>query len=213
VCLLCLFIAAGISILLFFVAWDKNLDSIIEGISNNTIVGDAIPFDPTKHPDYGSEELYAIKAYTITYTADVVTVSYKISDYILDSSIGYKLYNNSGCREGGNDITDQSYLFVDIEGDDTPQGLGDAARFVTVDLKANFLTVPASPIYFVEGFDKATISFCLAFTVLYNEVVWWDKEEEVNFVETYMEIDVNSRQSNAIIDVRQTPITAPKYKL
>jgi len=193
------------------------MGSIIDAI-NNTIIGDEIPldeipFDPTKHPDYGSEYLYGIKAYTITYTADVVTVSYKISDYILDSSIGYKLYNNSGCREGGNDITDQSYLFVDIEGDETPQGVGDGTRFVTVDLKANFLTVPASPIYFVEGFDKATISFCLAFTVLYNEVVWWDKEEEVNFVETYMEIDVNSRQSNAIVDVRQTPITAPKYKL
>lgn len=65
--------------------------------------------------DYGNEERYGIRAVHHEWTSEEVTLQYQLSDYILDDSIKYILYDGLGCRTDASDITQSNqYLFIDF---------------------------------------------------------------------------------------------------
>lgn len=215
-CLFCLAIIAGVGAAFYLGYFDEIIEdstSVVDEGGNVNTDGTAI--DPSKPPDYGKEFLYGIMAYTLTHTPEDVTISYKVSDYILNDSIEYKLYNNPQCRAGGEagDITQRNFLFIDVQYDSTPKGDGTDGRFIDIVVKPNFFTISDSEIYNSISFNKATVAFCLGLTVIYNQQQWWiNKVEEVNFVETFIEVDMDLRNFNDITAVRQEAITAPQYK-
>lgn len=178
-CCLCILIAIAIALIYWFVLKDSDE---VNSVLNDVGIKDS---DKSLPPDHGLEERYGIRAVNHEWDSEQVTLSYQLSDYIMDDSVSYILYDGIECRTSATDITRTNvYLFMDFSKpqDSKPnlsnKGTGTRGPFeLTFSLNVGQLS--DAPFFTPVGLDKAQLNFCVGLSIDYNKVEYWDEEKEV----------------------------------
>lgn len=177
-CLCCLAILAAAFCVYWFVYRD-NEDEILKQIGINDG-----PVDTTVPPDHGQESRYGIRSVNHDWNSEEVTLTYQVSDYILDNSLRYVLYDGLECRRNNNDITrGNTYLFMEMilpkDGGADLSNEGRGSRQVEIHFTINKGEITSAPFYYPNGLEKARLNFCIGLLVNYNRVDYWTQEKEV----------------------------------
>ena len=179
VCIICILIAVALFLVYWFVVKD-NEEDVLKTIG----IDDSPTKDRNRPPDVGEEERYGIRSVYHDWDQNEVTLQYKLSDYIMDNSIQYKLYDGLDCRRSNNDITgDGNWLFIDLKlpadggADLTNDGRG--SRDVDIHFTLNKGEISNAPFFVPNGLEKARLNFCMGLIVNYNQVDYWSRVEEV----------------------------------
>ena len=185
VCLICILLAVAAVLIYWFVVKD-NEDELLSSVG----IGDA-PRNTSQPPDYGNEARYGIRSVYHDWNQEEMTLNYKLSDYILDSSISYKLYDGLDCRRSANDITrTNDYLFMELilpqDGGANLGNQGRGSRNVDLHFTLNKGQITSAPFFFPNGLERARLNFCIGLLVHYNRVEYWNKEEEVRCWKAWM---------------------------
>lgn len=179
VCIICILIALVAFLIYWFVVKD-NEENVLKTIG----IDDSPTVDRNRPPDVGEEERYGIRSVYHDWDQDSVTLQYKLSDYIMDNSIQYRLYDGLDCRNSNKDITrDGNWLFIDLKlpadggADLTNDGRG--SRDVDIHFTLNKGEISEAPFFLPNGLEKARLNFCMGLIVNYNQVDYWSQVEEV----------------------------------
>jgi hypothetical protein len=136
-------------------------------------------------PDHGNEQRYGIHSVDFWWTLDEVALVYELSDYVLDNSVSYKVYDGSLCRNGANDITDSNpYFTMELTppADEGPNlsnnGEGIRGPF-ELRFALNKEQISNAPFYAPVGLETGQLNFCIGFIIGYNKVEGWNLEKEV----------------------------------
>jgi len=138
-------------------------------------------------PDSSEEAKYGIRSVDYKWDESRVTLTYTVSDYIMDSAFRYVLYDGLGCRNNATDITGDanSYLFMQLQfpedgGPDlNNQGIG--SRVVDMEFEINKEGISSAPFYATNSLESASLDFCVGLVVDYN-----DQETEVRSCILYL---------------------------
>jgi hypothetical protein len=136
------------------------------------------------------------------YTSLVFSLTYQVSDFILDGMVKEVLYDKD-CAEGGN-VVGSVFLSSQATPDaSVPPGSGDAIREVLVTITMDPETISQSNIYSEEVVNNqmvATVRFCHRFMLFTTS----DTPIEVNFLETLvtLTVDLTDGFDIGIIDVQ-----------
>lgn len=182
ICLL-LLVAVVLGLVYWFVIKDSPKD--ILGITSR---------NESQPPDWGHGERYGIRQVNYTFDTETLTLQYEISDYILDNSVSYILYNNDQCRKGKNNVVTNTdpYLFITID-DPKDNGAnlknnGQGSREFDVVVQLRKDTITNAPYYVssgvvgINGQTQAQLTFCIGLSIIYNRVQYWNKQLEVRDV-------------------------------
>lgn len=168
-------------------------------------------------PDSGKEDRYGIRAVNQEWTAGEVELKYQLSDYILDDSISYVLYDGLDCRRGSNDITKSNpYLFLefrsprDSEANLANLGAGTRGPFL-LKVALNRGTIKKAPFYVPIDEDRSQLNFCIGLSIAYNRVDGWDATLEVNAVETALQLWMDPSDFHRINEANITVVMQPAY--
>lgn len=209
-CCICILIAIAAFLVYWFVIRD-NEEQLLKD------VGITQPTDESKPPDHGKEERYGIRSVDYNWDSEEVILSYRLSDYIMDNSINYKLYDGLACRTDSNDITrDNSYLFMEFEKPNDAgynlanKGTGTRGPF-DLRIAINKATITDAPFFVPVGLNTGQLNFCVGLAVNYNKIDWWNKEEEVNAVETAIQMTIDMSDFRRIDDFAIKTIVHPLY--
>ena len=154
---------------------------------NDVLVNTGIrdPEDKSKPPDYGQEARYGIRTpVNNDWNQDQLTLKYKLSDYILNDSISYRLYDGLKCREGSNDITgNNQYLVMTLvppdDGGANLNNEGRGTRQFDLRVELNKGLIADAPFFKPQGLEAAVLEYCVGLSVIYNKVEYWGQEQEV----------------------------------
>lgn len=177
VCCICVAIAIAAFLVYWFVLKDSD---VLEEVGIVESQNKSLP------PDWGHEERYGIRAVEHEWDSEEVTLSYRVSDYILENSISYKVYDGLGCRTDANDITrSNQYLFIDFQHpkDEGPnlsnRGTGTRGPF-DLTFSLNKGQISDAPFFVPIGLNTAQLNFCIGLSIDYNQVEWWKQKKEVS---------------------------------
>jgi len=180
-CITFLLVAIAAFLVYWFIFQDDD-DEVLRAIGIPD--GPTTQLDTSKPPDYGNEARYGIRSVFHDWNQDELTLNYKVSDYILDSSMHYVIYDGLDCRRSNNDITSSNkYLFIDFKlptdggADLTNEGRG--SRDVDLHFTLNKGEITQAPFFLPNGLDMGRLNFCLGLVVNYNQVDYWSRVEEV----------------------------------
>ena len=181
-CLCFLILVVAVLAVVYFVILKDDGNEILENIGVRTPRNESIP------PDWGEEDRYGIRNVTYQWSDDFVTLKYEVSDYILDDSVSYILYDGDKCRRGAKDITDtDNHLFLSLRPpqDSGPklQNEGTGNRTFEIDLKLNKDSFTEAPYYVAAGLYAGQMTFCIGYSIIYNRVNYWEKELEVSLLD------------------------------
>lgn len=178
--IICILIALAAFLVYWFVIKD-NEDDVLKTIG----IDDSPTVDRNKPPDFGNEERYGIRGAYHEWDSEEVTLQYKLSDYIMDQSIDYRLYDGLDCRRSANDITgDGDWLFTrlilpnDGGADLTNEGRG--SRDVDINIKLNRGEITDAPFFYSNGLEAGRLNFCIGLIINYNQIDYWSRVEEVS---------------------------------
>jgi hypothetical protein len=142
------------------------------------------------------------------YTNLQFSLNWKVSDFVEDRFMDYRIYDGFGCKEGSNDITEESndlingtaYLFTPgiIPSALTPHNPGPTSgsgeRSVHLRLSIQSANIAESPIFAddaTQAQTRAEVRFCVRYS-LWNDYPLLEDSLEVSFQETliYFEVDL-----------------------
>lgn len=210
-CIICLLIAIAAFLVYWFVLKDEE---VLEAVGIN----DSPAKDKNLPPDDGHEDRYGIRAVNHEWNSEEVTLKYMLSDYILDDSISYIVYDGLGCRTDANDITrSNQYLFIDWrlpKGDGGPdlynKGTGTRGPYELY-FTLNKGQIQDAPFYTQVGLETAQLNFCIGLSIDYNKVDYWSREQEVNAVETAIQINIDTSDFKRMENLAIKTIVRPRY--
>ncbi|CAB9516589.1 expressed unknown protein [Seminavis robusta] len=211
ICIICLLLAVTCFLIYWFVLKDTDA---VQNVLKETGIKDK---DRSRPPDVGEESRYGIRAVHHEWDSDEVSLQYELSDYIMDDSVKFILYDGLDCRLSDKDITrDNQWLFIFLN---NPVGDGGAKLYNegrgTRDFEVHFTLnkgqITDAPFFTPNGLDAGRLSFCVGLSVSYNKVDYWEYTEEVNFVERAVQMDIDLSDFRRIDDFIIRTIVRPKY--
>jgi len=210
-CCICLLVAIAAFLVYWFALKDEDFLEAV-GIDDSPIKNKDLP------PDEGHEDRYGIRAVNHEWNSEEVTLKYMLSDYILDDSINFIVYDGLGCRTDANDITrSNQYIFIDWrlpKNDGGPdlnnKGTGSRGPYELY-FTLNKGQIQDAPFYTQVGLETAQLNFCIGLSIDYNKVDYWSREQEVNAVETAIQINVDTSDFKRIDTLAIKTIVRPRY--
>jgi hypothetical protein len=116
-------------------------------------------------------------------------LDYVVSDFMGDNFITYQIYDGHLCREGNNDITNNTYLAPRLRPDLQNLGDGNGNRTMKLTLNIDTIEIASSPIF--EDLETlALVYFCVRINV-HNMDFFEQEALEVNFLETPVLLTIN----------------------
>ncbi|CAB9531175.1 expressed unknown protein [Seminavis robusta] len=200
----------------FFLIYWFHLKEDVQTIFTET-TGSIMEDDRSRPPDVGKESRYGIRSVNHEWDSDEVSLQYELSDYIMDDSVKFILYDGLDCRRSDKDITrDNQWLFIFLN---NPVGDGGAKLYNegrgTRDFEVHFTLnkgqITDAPFFTPNGLDAGRLSFCVGLSVSYNKVDYWEYTEEVNAVERAVQMDIDLSDFRRIDDFIIRTIVRPKY--
>ncbi|CAB9516588.1 expressed unknown protein [Seminavis robusta] len=200
----------------FFLIYWFHLKEDVQTIFTET-TGSIMEDDRSRPPDVGKESRYGIRSVNHEWDSDEVSLQYQLSDYIMDDSVKFILYDGLDCRRSDKDITrDNQWLFIFLN---NPVGDGGAklynegrgSRDFEVHFTLNKGQITYAPFFTPNGLDAGRLSFCVGLSVSYNKVDYWEYTKEVNAVERAVQMDIDLSDFRRIDDFIIRTIVRPKY--
>lgn len=131
-------------------------------------------------PDYGLEGRYGIRRVDYVWTPEYLRLEYIISDYILDGSINFAVWDGQDCRGKDQQVNVKNNTFLWVELVDSPEvdggtnlyneGKGKRHLDILIRLLGG-VDVTTAPFYVQNGVvGMSWYRFCVGFYINYNQV-------------------------------------------
>lgn len=212
----------GIAVLIYFFAIKDKGGSHDR---KNSLEQCADPMSPSCPPDDGLEDRYGIRAVEYVWTTNEVRLEYYISDYILDSSVDFVVYDGVECRDSQDEEVpkDNEWLKVQLM-DGAPQDGGanlynegkGTRQFDIVLSPRTESRLQDAPFYAINSaaVDRAFLRVCVGFHVHYNQIDGFNQTIEVNYIENAIQMRIGNEDQNmgAIQDIQVKTVTRPEYQ-